>query len=254
MTGRVFDSHAHYDDRAFDADRESLLKTLPERDVYRVVNCGTDVRTSETALALAERFDYIYAACGIHPEEVEEADEADLDRIEAMLSHPRCVAVGEIGLDYHWNTPKELQYRFFEAQLEMANRRDMPVIVHDREAHGDVMAYMRRFRPKGVLHCFSGSVETAKEATAIGLYLGFGGSVTFKNAVKPVEVAAWCPADRLLLETDCPYMAPVPMRGKRNESDYILFVAERIAQIRGATTDEILRLSRENADRLFGLA
>ena len=252
MSG-IFDSHAHYDDAAFDADREALLAALPAEGVCGVVNCGTDVATSRRAIAFAETYDYFYAACGVHPEQAPDMAEGDLAQIEALLAHPRCVALGEIGLDYYWDIPKPVQLDVFERQLAMAVRLDIPVIVHDREAHGDVMALLREYRPKGVLHCFSGSAETAKEALSLGLYLGFGGSLTFKNAVRPVQAFAVTPADRFLLETDCPYMSPVPLRGKRNDSRNIRFVAQKAAQIKGVEPQEILRAAEENTKRLFDI-
>lgn len=250
----IFDSHAHYNDEQFDADRDALLASLPEAGIVGLINCGTDVKTSQFSLELADRYDYIYAACGIHPEEASRISESDFAAIESLLASPKCVALGEIGLDYHYDfVPREIQLSAFERQLDMAVGNHIPVIIHDREAHGDTMALLRKYKPQGVLHCFSGSVETAKEALHLGLYIGLGGAVTFKNAVKPVEVAAFVPEDRLLLETDCPYMAPVPMRGKRNQSPYIEYVAQRIAQIRACDSQKILDITCRNAKKLFNI-
>ena len=255
MNGLIFDSHAHYDDEAFDADRTELLAALPQKGVGGVINCGASLESSRTAVTLASAYPYVYAAVGIHPEEVKSAPEDYLEQLRNLASQPKVAAVGEIGLDYHWeeNAPPEIQTQFFENQLLLAKELSLPVIIHDREAHGDTMALLQKHRPQGVLHCFSGSVETARQAVKLGLYLGFGGSVTFKNARHPVEVAKEIPLDRLLLETDAPYMAPVPCRGKRNDSSLICHVAEKIAQIRGITAEQVLNAAYENTRRLFSL-
>lgn len=248
----IFDSHAHYNDGQFDIDRETMLASLPEAGIVGIINCGTDVETSLFSLELSEKYDYIYAACGIHPEEAADISENDYLLIEKMLSEKKCVAIGEIGLDYHYDfVPKSIQRDVFERQLDMAVKHDIPVIIHDREAHGDTLELIKKYRPKGVLHCFSGSAETAKEILRLGMYIGLGGAVTFKNAVKPVEVAAIVPDDRLLVETDCPYMAPVPMRGKRNNSSYIEYVASKLGEIRGQEPQKILDMTKDNAKRLF---
>lgn len=250
----IFDSHAHYNDEQFDIDRDSLLASLPEAGIVGIINCGTDVASSQESLKMAEKYPFIYAACGYHPESALEFTDDNLLEIENMLSHEKCVAVGEIGLEYHYDfVPKDVQKHVFEKHLELAVKYDMPVIVHDREAHADTMELLKKYKPKGVLHCYSGSAEMAKEIIKLGMYIGLGGAVTFKNAVKAVEVAAMLPLDRLLLETDCPYMAPVPMRGKRNNSAYIEFVAEKIAEIRNMSAQEILDITAENTKRLFDI-
>ena len=250
----IFDSHAHYNDEQFDIDRDSLLASLPEAGIVGIINCGTDVRSSFASLEMAEKYPFVYAACGYHPESALEFTDDNLAEIEKMLSHEKCVAVGEIGLEYHYDfVPKDVQKYVFEKHLELAVKYDMPVIVHDREAHADTMDLLKKYKPKGVLHCYSGSVEMAKEVLKIGMYIGLGGAVTFKNAVKPVEVAEMIPIDRLLLETDCPYMAPVPMRGKRNNSAYISYVAEKIADIRGISPQELLTITAENTRKLFNI-
>lgn len=250
----IFDTHAHYDDARFDEDRDALLQSLPEKGVVRVINCGVDLATSKTTLALAHKYDFVYAAVGFHPEDCGDATDTDFAALLPFYSDPKVVAVGEIGLDYYWDTvPKEQQKAVFERQLILANELNKPVIVHDREAHADTLALLKRHRPKGVLHCFSGSVESMEEAVKLGLYIGLGGAVTFKNAKKPLAVAAAAPADRLLLETDCPYMAPVPFRGKRNESSLIAYVAEVIASVRGVEVQQLIDQCRENANRLFGI-
>lgn len=255
MLRNIFDTHAHYNDDRFEEDRYLVLSSLPESGVCGVINCGTDVSSSAASKKLAETYDYIRFAAGVHPEDCAKPQtETDLGVIESMLSHPKCVAVGEIGLDYYWQeVPRELQLCFFEKQLRLANEHNLPVIIHDREAHGDTMELVKKYRPRGVLHCYSGSVEFMRDYVKLGMYLGFGGSVTFKNAKKTVEVAAEIPLDRLLLETDCPYLAPVPFRGKRNTSALIPYTAERIAQIRGMEPQKLVDLATENAKRLFSL-
>ena len=250
----IFDSHAHYNDEQFDIDRDSLLASLPEAGIVGIINCGTDVTSSLSSIEMAEKYPFVYAACGYHPESALEFTDDNLAGIEKMLSHEKCVAVGEIGLEYHYDfVPKDVQKYVFEKHLELAVKYDMPVIVHDREAHADTMELLKKYKPKGVLHCYSGSTEMAKEVLKLGMYIGLGGAVTFKNAVKPVEVAEMIPPDRLLLETDCPYMAPVPMRGKRNNSAYIAYVAEKIAEIRNISAQELLDITSENTKKLFGI-
>ncbi len=248
----IFDTHAHYNDAAFDADRNETLASLPEAGIFRVINCGTDAETSAFSRDLAERYGFLYFAAGVHPEDCGHAAADELARVTAPLSHPKCVALGEIGLDHYWpEPPRDLQKTFFERQLEIAVSLDKPVIIHDREAHGETLALIKKYRPKGVLHCFSGSVETMREAVALGMYIGFGGAVTFKNAKKTPDVAREVPADRLLLETDCPYMAPVPFRGKRNTSALIPYAAETIARLRGEEAQTLIDRTTENALRLF---
>lgn len=250
----IFDSHAHYDSEAFDADRKELLGTLKNQGVVGVVNCGSDMASSLKSLELADEFDFIYAACGIHPHEAESCKQGYLPVLKKLCLEDKCVAVGEIGLDYHYDfSPREIQKQVFEQQIVLAKELDLPVIVHDREAHEDTFELLKRYKPKGVVHCFSGSAEMAKEIVKLGMYIGLGGAVTFKNARKPREVAAVVPSDRLLIETDCPYMTPVPHRGKRCDSTYIPFTAEVIAEVRGTTAQEILDLTRVNANSLFGL-
>ena len=250
----IFDSHAHYTDKAFNDDRKELLDSLKESGICGVINCGVDLESSEKSVALSERYDYIYCACGVHPEEVDGLPENYIDILRNMAKNEKCVAIGEIGLDYYWRQDnKELQKKVFEEQILLAKEMDLPIIVHDREAHEDTLAILKKHKPKGVLHCFSGSVETAKEILKLGMYIGLGGAVTFKNAKKPVEVAEMLPLDRLLLETDCPYMAPVPMRGKRNYSAYIEYVAEKIGEIKGIDPQTVTNQTTENTKNLFGL-
>ncbi len=253
MTG-IFDSHAHYDDGAFDEDRELLLSSLPEKGIDTVINCGSDIKSSAVCLSLSERYPYIFAACGVHGLEAAECESDYLSKLREFCRHPRCVAIGEIGVDYHYEAETgDLQLKLFAEQLSLAKELDLPVIVHDREAHGDVLSLLNEYRPRGVVHCFSGSAEMAKEVVKLGMYIGLGGAVTFKNARKPLEVAAVVPDDRLLIETDCPYMTPVPFRGKRNDSSLIPYTAEVLAQVRGVSSQQILDLTRENGKRLFGV-
>lgn len=250
----IFDSHAHYDSEAFNDDRKELLNALQGQGVCGIINCGSDMASSLASLELADEFDYIYAACGVHPHEAEGCKQGYLPVLKKLCMEEKCVAVGEIGLDYHYDfSPRDVQKKVFEQQLVLAKELDLPVIIHDREAHEDTFELLKRYKPKGVVHCFSGSAEMAKEVVKLGMYIGLGGAVTFKNARKPLEVAAVIPSDRLLIETDCPYMTPVPHRGKRCDSSYIPFTAEVLASARNTTAEEILDLTRKNANTLFGL-
>ena len=251
----LFDTHAHYDDERFDGDREALLASMPEKNVGLIVNPGCDISSSRTAVALAESFDFVYAAVGIHPENCADFVPEQIDTLRQMAKAPKVVAIGEIGLDYYWaeNPPKERQMELFRQQVLLAKELGLPVIIHDREAHADTLALLRELHPAGVLHCFSGSVEMAKEVAALGMYLGFTGAITFKNARKAPQAAAVVPDDRLLIETDCPYMAPEPYRGKRCDSSMLPRVAERLAEIRGVTPEEIIASTCRNAKRLFGI-
>lgn len=254
MYQNIFDTHSHYDDAQFDQDRDSLLSSLPSRGVIAAVSCGCDLNSTETNKKLAEKYDYIYFAAGFHPENLEGFSIDDLEKIKKYARHEKCVAIGEIGLDYHWMaSPKETQKEFFAAQCELANELDMPVIVHDREAHADTLDILKEYRPKGVLHCFSGSAETAKEIVKMGMYIGFNGVATFKNARKSIEAAKAIPIERLVLETDCPYLAPVPHRGKRNDSSFIPFIAERLGEELGLSVQELLDITAQNAKRLYEL-
>lgn len=250
----IFDTHAHYDDEKFDEDRAELLGSLPSKGVINVINCGCDLASSLKSIEFSEKYDYFYAAVGIHPSNITDSSYDEITKIKELYSHRKCVAVGEIGLEYHYDfVPKAAQLDIFEKQLQLANELDLPVIVHDREAHEDTMNLLKKYSPKGVVHCFSGSVEMAKEVLKIGMYIGLGGAVTFKNARKPLEVAEYIPEDRLLLETDCPYMTPVPFRGQRNSSDLIAYSAEKIAEVRHVDTQELIDRANENARRLFAI-
>ncbi len=253
----IYDSHAHYDDSAFDKDRAWLLeKQLPLSGVRCVINMGTRLLTCASTVGLSDLNPYIFAAVGIHPEEIDGSLPEDwLQCLRVWLERGDAVAVGEIGLDYHWEdcAPRERQREVFAAQLSLAKELDLPVCVHDRDAHADVLELLREYRPQGVLHCFSGSLEMAREILDLGMYIGIGGAVTFKNAKKVLRVAAGIPLDRLLLETDAPYMAPEPHRGRRNDSSLIPHTAAKIAELRGITTREVLEASNRNIRRLFRL-
>lgn len=255
MIYNIFDSHAHYDDEAFDADREEVLTGLPAQGVCGVVNCGSDRESSLSSLELSETFSFIYAACGVHPHSASNSEtNAFLQELPLITTANKCVAIGEIGLDYHYDfSPRDVQKQVFETQLALAVQLGLPVIVHDREAHEDTLQLLKKYKPHGVMHCFSGSVETAAELIKLGLYIGLGGAVTFKNAKKPLETARFVPAERLLIETDCPYMAPVPYRGNRCDSSMIAYTAEKIAMERGLEIQALLDLTARNARELFGL-
>ena len=250
----LFDTHAHYDDPQFDPDREALLAALPESGVGLVVNPGCDISTSRQAVALAEQYPHVYAAVGYHPENCGPYVPEELDILRELARHPKVVAIGEIGLDYYWedNPPRAFQQTVFRKQLALAAELDLPVIVHDREAHGDCLAIIKEFPTvTGVFHCFSGSPEMAAELLKRGWYLGFDGPITYKNAKRAPEVAAITPLDRMVVETDAPYMAPVPMRGKRNDSRYLPYVIEKLAEWKGVTAEEMTRVTWENGRRLF---
>jgi TatD DNase family protein len=249
-----FDTHAHYDDEKFDADREAVLDALPGAGVSLVLNPGCDVASSRAALTLAERWPHVYAAVGLHPENCAGCTDEDFDTVAALARQEKVVAIGEIGLDYYWaeNPPRDFQQLVFRRQLELALALDLPVIVHDRDAHGDCLDIVSDYPAlRGVFHCFSGSPEMAEALLKRGWYLGFDGPVTYKNAKKAPEVIALCPLDRMLLETDSPYLSPVPRRGERNDSRNLLFIAAKLAEIKGLTTEEIARVCAENGRKLF---
>ena len=252
----LFDTHAHLDDRAFDADREALLASLPGQGLGLVMNPGCSLESSRNASRLAQEYDYIYAAAGSHPDAADEVNGDVLEEYRKLCKlSPKIKAIGEIGLDYHYeDIPREIQLKAFRSQMELARELNLPVIVHEREAHEDGMAIVREFPTvKGVFHCYSGSAEMAKQLVDMGWYIGFTGVLTFKNARKAVETAASIPLDRIVLETDCPYMAPEPFRGKRNDPGYLYRMAEQLAQIRGITPEEAARITLENGKRLYDI-
>ena len=254
----IFDTHAHYDDEAFDADRETLLASMPEHGVGLILDPGCDLESSRRAVELARTYPHVYAAVGWHPENCAPYTEDSLDALRAWAREPKVVAIGEIGLDYYWEKDEDrraLQRRIFIRQLDLARELHMPVCIHDRDAHGDTLAILKKEGKgiRGVLHCYSGSYEMARELIKMGWYIGVDGPLTFKNAAKLPEIVKAVPMERLLVETDAPYMAPVPMRGKRNEPAYVRFVAEKVAELRGMTLEEVAARTTENAVRLYGL-
>ena len=250
----IFDTHAHLDDRAFDTDRAALLSQLPGLGLALVMNPGCSLASSRAAAALAENYDYVYAAVGSHPDAADEVTEDVLEQYRQLARQcPKVRAIGEIGLDYHYeDIPREVQQRTFRAQMARARELELPVIVLEREAHEDVMRIVEEFpQVTGVFHCYSGSLEMAKVLIRRGWYIGFGGVLTFKNARKAVEAASQIPLDRLVLETDCPYMSPEPFRGRRNDPGRLHLVAERLAQLRGLSAEEIENITLENGKRLY---
>ena len=251
----LFDTHAHLDDHAFDADRRELIASLPGQGIGLLMNPGCSFESSRNAIALAEEYDFIYAAVGSHPDVADEVDDALIAEYRELCKHPKVKAIGEIGLDYHYeDIPRDIQKRAFRLQMELAAELDLPVIVHEREAHEDGLKIVDEFPTvKGVFHCYSGSLEMAKELVRRGWYIGFTGVLTFKNARKALEVAAGIPTDRIVIETDCPYMAPVPFRGKRNDPSLVCHMADRLAQLLGISPVEARRITMENGKRLYRL-
>ena len=251
----IFDSHAHYNSTQFDDDRNEILAQLPQQGVRMVMNAGTNIESSKQGIALAEKYDYFYCSVGIHPHDAKNAPENLEEQLEGLVkSSSRVRAIGETGLDYHYDfSPRPEQKDVFERQLILANKLDLPVIVHDREAHADVLDMLKKHKPRGIIHCFSGSAESAKELVKMGFYIGFTGVVTYPSAKKTVAAAAAVPLDRLLVETDCPYMSPVPHRGKRSNSAMIEHTARVLAGIKGVDPQELLDATFENACRIYGI-
>ena len=250
----LFDTHAHMDDRTFDTDRGALLSALPGQGLALVMNPGCSLESSRNAVRLAKEYDYIYAAVGSHPDAADEVDEAVLEEYRELCKrNPKVKAIGEIGLDYHYeDIPRDIQLKAFRAQMELARELGLPVIVHERDAHEDGMAVVRDFpEVTGVFHCYSGSAEMARQLVDRGWYIGFTGVLTFKNARKAIEVASSIPLERIVLETDCPYMAPEPFRGRRNDPGKLYRMAEKLAEIRGLSVDEIHAITVENGKRLY---
>ena len=251
----IFETHAHYDDKAFDKDRDALLKSMPFKGVETIVNVGASFQGVLDTVKLTEQYPFVYGAVGIHPDEVGDLSEEKIRILRRFCDLEKIVAVGEIGLDYYWDaSTKATQEIMLRAQLELALELDLPVIIHDREAHGDSLRIVCDYPGlRGVFHCFSGSVEMARELLRRGWYLGFDGPITYKNAVKALDVIAACPTDRMLLETDSPYLSPVPNRGKRNDSRNLPYIAARIAEIKGVTTEEVAEVTLQNGKQFFGL-
>ena len=247
---KIFDTHAHYDDEAFDEDRKEVLKQIQESGVIGVLNCACSRKSLTTTNNLTLKYDFIYGALGIHPSDAYDYnEEVKAEIIEKVKANNKILAIGEIGLDYYWdeNPDKETQKKVFREQMELAKELNMPVVIHDRDAHKDTLDIMKEYPSvKGIVHCFSGSVEFAKECVKLGYYIGITGVVTFKNAKKIIEVVDAIPLDKLLVETDCPYMAPAPNRGKRNKSDYIEYIIEKIAEIKGISSKEVNMAVNDN--------
>ena len=251
----IFDTHAHYDSGAFNADRFDILASMPEKNVGLIVDPGCDLESSRAAIALAEKYSFVYAAVGWHPEDMDKLTDEGFDETIKLMHHPKCVAVGEIGLDYYWDAEhKDEQKALFIRQIELALELDKPVIVHDREAHGDSFDIVCRYPTlRGVFHCYSGSAEMAAELLKRGWYLVFDGPITYKNARKALEVLQMCPLERMVIETDSPYLTPVPNRGKRNDSSNLKYVIDKIAEVKGVSASEIECATFENGKKLFGM-
>lgn len=253
----LFDTHCHLEDERFREDREQVIEALLHEGVENAVSVGSDLDSSRRCIALAETHPFLYAAAGVHPHEAKDAGEGYLHELRDMLRHPRVVALGEIGLDYYYDlSPRDIQKKVFEQQLDLAYENDMPVILHIRDAHGDVLDILRAHRSKltgGIIHCYSGSAESVKEYTGMGFHISFAGPVTFKNAVKLREAAGAVPLNRLLIETDSPYLSPEPKRGQRNQPAYVRFVCEKLAEVRGMEPEEMAELTWRNAHDVYRL-
>lgn len=251
----LFDSHAHYNDERFLEDINEVLGSMQENNVGYIMNACSSVDEIDYILKLAEKYDFLYASVGVHPHEVATMTEGDIEKLKYYAKHPKVKAIGEIGLDYYYdNSPRDLQKKWFKRQIELSLELDMPIIIHDRDAHRDCLDILNQYRGvKGVFHCYSGSAEMLNEVLGLGLYVAFGGSITFKKSQRPVEAAQKAPLDRILIETDCPYLTPEPYRGKRNSSLYIHLVAEKIAQIKNIGVEEIEKITTENAKKCFGI-
>ena len=254
----IFDTHAHYTDERYDDDRDSVLSSMPENNVGLIMNVSSQLSEMPDILKLADKYPFIYAAVGIHPEAVLTATDGYLDLIKEYAKHPKIKAIGEIGLDYYWTTDtKQMQQRILGEQIDLARELKLPVVIHDREAHADTLRILKEhkvYECGGVLHCYSGSAQMAEQiVNELDMYIAFGGTVTFKNAIKPKEAAKVVPLDRLLIETDAPYLAPVPYRGERNTSAYLTEVLKEISALRGIDVDELEKITEENGRRLFGI-
>ena len=255
----IIDTHAHYDDERFDEDRDELLLSMREKGVEAIVNASASLKGCYDSLALAEKYDFMYFLAGIHPSDALDLEiDGNFDKIKGMAMHNKCVAVGEIGLDYYWDEPeRSIQKKWFEAQLNLANEINKPINVHSRDAYADTMDIIKStkaYENGGIIHCFSYGVECAREFLDMGFMLGIGGVLTFKNGKKLKEVVEYAPLDQLVLETDCPYLSPEPFRGKRNHSGNIKYVAEKLAEIKNISVEEVIRSTRENAFRVYKIA
>ena len=254
----LFDSHAHYNDERFKDDLDEVLSAMPENNVGLILNSCSELSEVPDILKICEKYPFVYASAGVHPHEVENLTEADMDTLIKYAANPKIKAIGEIGLDYYYDfSPRDIQKKWFARQVEVAKEIKMPIIIHDRDAHKDCMDILRDADIRdtgGVFHCYAGSVEMAKEILDWGMYIAFGGSLTFKKSVRPVEVAKYVPLDRIVIETDCPYLTPEPHRGKRNSSLYIHYVAQKLAEVKGISVEEIENATFENAKKCFNIA
>ena len=250
----IIDSHAHYDDEAFEEDRDNLLQSMQSNGIEKIINVGANIKGSMASIALSEQYPFIYAAVGVHPSDTEELDEEKIAWMKEVSEKEKVVAIGEIGLDYYWPEPdREIQKKWFIRQMELAQEVNLPVIIHSRDAAQDTIEILKQFRANGVIHCYSYTKESAKEFLKMGYYFGIGGVLTFKNARKLKEAVMEIPMDRILLETDSPYLAPEPNRGKRNNSAYIRYVAEKIAALKGLTYEEVVEQTEKNARKMYRL-
>ncbi len=253
----IFDTHAHYDDEDFDGDREALFDDMRSKGVEYIVNIGASISSTKATLMLADRYPFIYGAAGVHPSETKELTLKDLEWLKKAAGHKKVVAIGEIGLDYYWPEPdRETQKKWFVRQLKLAEETGLPVVIHSRDAAKDTLDILKTWdahKTKGVIHCFSYTWELAKEYLSMGYYFGIGGVLTFKNAKKLVEAVEYIPMEKILLETDCPYLAPEPFRGKRNRSDYIYYVADKLAELKNISREEVLRITGDNARDFYGI-
>lgn len=252
----LFDTHAHFDDERFDADRDAMLEQMKDFGVTNITNIASSMASSRRSVELAEKYDFVYASVGVHPSETENLTETDMEELRRLARHPKVRAIGEIGLDYHYpdDVAPDIQKKWFIRQLDLAQELNMPVIIHDRDSKGDSLEILKKMKiSNGVVHCFSGSAETAREIIKLGMMISFTGVLTFKNARRAIEACAAVPTDRLMIETDCPYMAPEPHRGERNHSGYVRYVAEKMAEIKGISYEEMVDITDRNAKRFFGI-
>lgn len=248
----LFDSHTHLDDEAFDSDREEIIKKIYDSGVTALINIGCDLQSSRDSIALAEKYDFIYATVGIHPSDTAGMTEETLSEIEALAKHKKVTAIGEIGLDYHYDEPsRDIQKYWFKRQLELAHRLDMPVTIHNRESHADMMEILKSVPARGIIHCYSGSSEMARQLVNMGFYISLAGPLTYKNSKNAVETVKTVPIERLLIETDSPYLSPTGFRGQRNDSSHVRLVCEKMAEIKGLSFDETARITYENAKKVY---
>ena len=253
----LFDTHAHYNDERFENDRDEVLSSMQENGIGFIMNSCSSIGEIPDIIALCEKYPFVYGSVGVHPHEADTLCEADMETLKKYSAHPKIRAIGEIGLDYYYDSsPRDVQRKWFARQIEVARELKMPIVIHDRDAHGDTIDILRsnnNFEVGGEFHCYAGSVEMAKEILSNGMYIAFGGSLTFKNSVHPKEVAKYAPLDRILIETDAPYLTPTPQRGRRNDSRYMHLVAQMIADIKGIAYEEVERITTQNGKRLFGI-